>query len=72
MRADKDNELMDPKNPNSPYNKYNWNSPYSIYNPFSPHYQPSPPTSDSDGGYALLFLVGFIVILVCLVNSMHH
>jgi hypothetical protein len=60
LKHDNDN-LLDPRHPRSPFNKYNWFSPYSIANPGSPHYDRSQA--------AIAFLVqvmfwGFIAISV--------
>jgi hypothetical protein len=35
---DRKNNLLDPRHPNSPYNRYNFFSPYSTTNPSSPYY----------------------------------
>lgn len=61
MSADKDN-LLDPTNPKSPYNRYNWDSPYSILNPMSPHYLKS--EGNADPFWSGVFLLLFITIAI--------
>lgn len=55
------NDLMDPSNPRSPYNRWNVDSPFSVTNPSSYYYDPSLVSGQVLGILILLVILAFLM-----------
>lgn len=68
-----DKNLLDPRHPRSPYNKYNYDSPISVINPNSPHYDPEAAEINAVMPVVMVFVVpvylAFLTVLLFVLMS---
>ena len=59
-------DMLNPRNPHSPYHRSQWDSPYSVVNPSSPYYDPVEAQSYAESRAETFWLIVFVIGIVIL------